>query len=136
AFKPINVLKGQLSRGSRNSLLRNGLVVFQFTTSIILIIGTLVIYKQTHFMLNKKVGFDKDQVMLIQGTNTLDNKIEAFKNDLLKSSEIKSVTIGDYLPIAGTKRDGNTFYKEGKTKEDIGLFTAKVLGKYSAHETK
>jgi putative ABC transport system permease protein len=125
AFRPINVLKGQLSRGSKNSLLRNGLVVFQFTTSIILIIGTLVIYKQTHFMLNKKVGFDKDQVMLIQGTNTLDNKFEAFKNELLKSSEIKSATIGDYLPIAGTKRDGNTFHKEGKLKEDIGVFTQK-----------
>jgi putative ABC transport system permease protein len=125
AFKPISVLKGQVSRGSKNSLLRNGLVVFQFTTSIILIIGTLVIYKQTHFMLNKKVGFDKDEVMLIQGTNTLDNKIEAFKNDLLKSSEIKSATIGDYLPIAGTKRDGNTFHKEGKVKEDIGVFTQK-----------
>jgi putative ABC transport system permease protein len=118
-------LKGQLSRGSKNSLLRNGLVVFQFTTSIILIIGTLVIYKQTHFMLNKKVGFDRDQVMLIQGTNTLDNKIEAFKNDLLKSSEIKSATIGDYLPIAGTKRDGNTFHKEGKIKEDIGVSAQK-----------
>ena len=103
AFKPIDVLKGQLSRGSKNSILRNGLVIFQFTTSIILIIGTLVIYKQTHFMLNKKVGFDKDQVLLIQGTNTLDNKIEAFKNDLLKSSEIKSASIGDYLPIAGTQ---------------------------------
>ena len=125
AFKPINVLKGQLSRGSKNSLLRNGLVVFQFTTSIILIIGTLVIYKQTHFMLNKKVGFDRDQVMVIQGTNTLDNKIEAFKNDLLKSSEIKSATIGDYLPIAGTKRDGNTFHKEGKIKEDIGVSAQK-----------
>jgi len=125
AFKPINVLKGQLSRGSKNSLLRNGLVVFQFTTSIILIIGTLVIYKQTHFMLNKKVGFDRDQVMLIKGTNTLDNKIEAFKNDLLKSSEIKSATIGDYLPIAGTKRDGNTFHKEGKIKEDIGVSAQK-----------
>jgi putative ABC transport system permease protein len=125
SFKPINVLKGQLSRGTKNSLLRNGLVVFQFTTSIILIIGTLVIYKQTHFMLNKKVGFDKDQVMLIQGTNTLDNKIEAFKNDLLKSSEIKSASISDYLPIAGTKRDGNTFHKEGKVKEDIGVFTQK-----------
>src|SRR6185436_15225737 len=125
AFKPISVLKGQLSRGSRNSLLRNGLVIFQFTTSIILIIGTLVIYKQTHFMLNKKVGFDKEQVMLIQGTNTLDNKIEAFKNDLLKSSEIKSASIGDYLPISGSKRDGNTFFKEGKMKEDIGVFAQK-----------
>ena len=76
-------------------------------------------------MLNKKIGFDKDQVLLIQGTNTLDNKIEAFKNDLLKSSEIKSVSISDYLPIAGTKRNGNTFYKEGKIKEDIGVSSQK-----------
>jgi putative ABC transport system permease protein len=125
AFKPIDVLKGQLSRGSKNSILRNGLVIFQFTTSIILIIGTLVIYKQTHFMLTKKVGFDKDQVLLIQGTNTLENKLEAFKDDLLKSSEIKTVSIGDYLPIAGSKRDGNTFYKEGKMKEDIGVGSQK-----------
>jgi putative ABC transport system permease protein len=125
SFKPIDVLKGQLSRGSKNSILRNGLVIFQFTTSIILIIGTLVIYKQTHFMLSKKVGFDKDQVMLIQGTNTLDNRIEAFKNDLLKSSEIKSASIGDYLPISGSKRDGNTFFKEGKKKEDIGVSAQK-----------
>src|SRR4029079_2871681 len=95
AFKPINVLKGQLSRGSKNSILRNGLVVFQFTSSIILIIGTLVIYRQTHFMLNKKVGFDKDQVLLIEGTNTLDNKMDAFKNELLKSPEIKSASVGD-----------------------------------------
>src|SRR6185503_11938016 len=125
SFRPIAVLKGQLSRGSKNSVLRNGLVIFQFTTSIILIIGTLVIYKQTHFMLNKKVGFDKDQVLLIEGTNTLDNKIEAFKNDLLKSSDIKSASIGDYLPICGSKRDGNTFYKEGKMKEDIGVSAQK-----------
>jgi putative ABC transport system permease protein len=117
SFKPIQVLKGNISKGSKNSILRNGLVVFQFTTSIILIIGTIVIYNQTQYILNKKVGFDKDQVLLIQGTNTLEDKREAFKNDLLKSSEIKTVSISDYLPISGTKRDGNTFYKEGKTKK-------------------
>ncbi|TMI82674.1 MAG: FtsX-like permease family protein [Bacteroidetes bacterium] len=80
AFKPIHVLKGQLSRGSKNSILRNSLVVFQFSTSIILIISTLVIYKQTHYILNKKVGFNKDQVLLIQGANTLGNKTLSFKN--------------------------------------------------------
>ena len=125
SFKPINVLKGQLSRGSKNSILRNGLVIFQFTTSIILIIGTLVIYNQTQYILNKKIGFDKDQVLLVQGTNTLEDKREAFKNELLKSSEIKSVSISDYLPISGTKRDGNGFYKEGKTKEDIAVSSQK-----------
>jgi putative ABC transport system permease protein len=122
-FKPINVLKGQVSRGSKNSILRNGLVVFQFTTSIILIIGTLVIYKQTHFILNKKVGFDKDQVLLIQGTNTLGDQVKTFKNELLKLSQVKSASVSDYLPIAGTKRNGNTFYNEGKKKEESGVDT-------------
>jgi putative ABC transport system permease protein len=128
-------LKGQISRGSKNAFLRNGLVIFQFTTSIVLIIGTLVIYNQTQFLLNRKVGFDKDQVMLIQGTNTLGDKTQAFKTELLKSSGIKSVTIGDYLPISMTKRDGNTFWKEGKIKEDLGVFGQKWQVDYDYLET-
>jgi putative ABC transport system permease protein len=120
-FRPIQVLKGQLSRGSKNSALRNVLVVFQFATSIILIIGTIVIYGQMQFILHKKIGFDKDQVMLLQGTNTLENKIKTFKDELLKSSQIKNVSVSDYLPISNTKRDGNTFYKEGRTKLDFGV---------------
>jgi putative ABC transport system permease protein len=135
SFKPISVLKGQLSRGSKNSILRNGLVVFQFTTSIILIIGTLVIYNQTHFLLNRKIGFDKDQVLLVHGTNTLDNKIGSFKNELLKSSEVKTVSVSDYLPVSGTKRDGNTFYNEEKKKEDIGVFSQKWQVDYDYLET-
>jgi putative ABC transport system permease protein len=125
AFKPITVLKGQLSRGSKNSILRNSLVVFQFTTSIILIISTLVIYKQTHYILNKKVGFNKDQVLLIQGANTLGHKTLSFKTELLKSADVKDVSISDYLPVSGTKRDGNTFFREGRMKEDIGLSAQK-----------
>ena len=135
SFKPISVLKGQLSRGSKNAFLRNGLVIFQFTTSIVLIIGTLVIYNQTQFLLNRKVGFDKDQVMLIQGTNTLGDKTQAFKTELLKSSGIKSVTVGDYLPISMTKRDGNTFWKEGKINEDLGVFGQKWQVDYDYLET-
>lgn len=120
SFKPIEVLKGQLSRGTKNSILRNGLVVFQFATSIILIISTLVIYKQTHYILHKESGFDKDQVMLIQGTNTLGDKTKSFKDYLLKLSQVQSVSVSDFLPISGTKRNGNTFYKEGRVKEDPG----------------
>lgn len=118
SFKPINVLKGQVSRGSKSSLLRNGLVVFQFATSLVLIISTLVIYNQTKYILNRKMGFDKDQVLQIQGTNTLDKKTEVFKKELQKLSQVKDVSIGDYLPIVGTKRNGNPFWKEGRTKED------------------
>ncbi|MFI5154390.1 MAG: ABC transporter permease [Chitinophagales bacterium] len=122
AFRPINTLKGQLSRGSRNSKLRNFLVVFQFSTSIILIVGTLVIYGQMKFLLNRKLGFDKDQVMLVQGANTLGKEIVNFKNEVSNLAQVKSASVSDYLPIAYTKRNGNTFWNEGKEKTDDGIF--------------
>ena len=62
-------------------------------------------------------------------------KSKAFKNELLKSSQVKSVSVSDYLPIAGTKRDGNTFYKEGKTKEDIGVGSQKWQVDYDYMKT-
>jgi putative ABC transport system permease protein len=118
AFRPIQVLKGQLSRGSKNSRLRSVLVVFQFTTSIILIVGTITIFRQLHFILNRKIGFDKDQVMLIQGTNTLGNRINTFKEELKRLPQISKVSISDYIPVEGMKRNGNAFWKEGKVNID------------------
>jgi putative ABC transport system permease protein len=117
-FKPAEVLKGNLSTGSKSSVLRNVLVVFQFATSIILIISTVVIYNQMQYLLNKKVGFEKDQVVMIQGTNTLDNQVKPFKSELLKLSTVKSASISDFLPVSGTKRNGNQFFIEGREKID------------------
>ncbi len=123
SFKPVQVLKGSLSSGSKSSVLRNSLVVFQFTASVILIICTLVIFRQTHYILNKQIGFDKDQVMLIEGTNTLGDKtIRTFKNELLKLASVKNASISDYLPVGGTKRNGNTFFNEAKAKTDAGIY--------------
>ena len=121
SFKPAEVLKGTVSKGSKSSGLRSALVVFQFATSIVLIIGTFIIYKQMNFILHTKVGFDKDQVVMIQGTNTLRKQQETFKEELLQLSEVESATLSDYLPVAGTNRDQNTFWKEGKKREDIGV---------------
>lgn len=119
AFKPGQVLKGTLSAGSKSPVLRNGLVVFQFAASVVLIIGTVVIYNQMHFILNRKAGFDKDQVMILQSTNTLgDRNIKSFKNDLSKIAAVKSASISDYLPVSGTSRNGNAFFKEGRDKID------------------
>jgi len=122
SFQPIQVLKGHLSKGSKSSSLRSTLVVFQFATSIVLIVGTIVIYRQMNYMLDKKVGFDKDQVLLIQGTNSLKNQAETFKNEMLALSDVQSVSYADYLPIQGSKRNGNGFWKEGevKTEEAVG----------------
>jgi putative ABC transport system permease protein len=118
AFKPIRVLKGQLSRGSRNATLRSVLVVFQFTTSVILIVGTITIYRQFHFILNRKIGFEKDQVMIIQGTNSLESKIKTFKDELKRFPQIRSASISDYIPVAGMKRNGNAFWNDGRLDID------------------
>ena len=122
SFKPIDVLKGQIARGAKNSLLRNSLVVFQFTTSVILIISTLVVYNQMHFILNQKMGFDKDQVVMIQGTNTLGAEVKDFKHELAGLPRVSSVSVSDYLPISGTKREGIEFWREGKMKEEAGIY--------------
>jgi putative ABC transport system permease protein len=121
-FKPINVLKDKLSSGSKSSGLRSSLVIFQFTISIILIVGTLIVNQQMDFILNSKVGFEKDQVVQIYSTNILNDRVETFKEALKKLPCVSSVSISDYLPIEGTKRNRNGFTNEGKenTEESVG----------------
>jgi putative ABC transport system permease protein len=122
SFRPVQVLKGSVSQGSRNSLLRNSLVVFQFAASVVLIIGTIVIYRQMHFILNRDVGFDKEQVLLVQGANTLpEQQLRAFKTELSKLAAVKSATISDFLPVEGFKRNGQSFYNEGHRASDPSL---------------
>lgn len=120
AFKPIDVLKGSISRGTRNSKMRSVMVVFQFTTSIILVIGTFIIYRQMNYILNTKVGFDKEQVIMVQGANTLPNQ-KTFKDELMKLPGVEAVTLSSYLPVEGTKRDQNSFWREGKSKEEKSI---------------
>ena len=121
SFNPVNVLKGKISRGSKSSSARSMLVVFQFTVSIILIIGTAVIYRQMNYILNKKIGYDKEQVILLEGAGTLGDKAPRLKDELLKLSQVQHVSICDYLPVRGTKRNGNTFHKEGMEKIEKGI---------------
>jgi putative ABC transport system permease protein len=123
SFKPSEVLKGKIAKGSRSADIRSVLVVFQFATSIVLIIGTFIIYKQMQFLLNAKIGFEKDQVMLIQGTNLLGDQTGTFKDELLNVPGVVSATVSDYLPIRGTKRNGNGFWNEGRKEVDKAVGT-------------
>lgn len=121
AFRPVNVLKGTLSVGSKSGKLRSGLVVFQFTTSVILIIGTLIIYRQMNYIVSKELGYDKERVVVLEGTNILGNKIESFKEQLSALSQVKSVTSTNYLPIDGGSRNGNTFMVDGQDDGGRGI---------------
>ena len=121
-FRPSSVLKGKLATGSKSSTLRSGLVVFQFAISIILIIGTLVVNQQMNFILNSKIGFEKEQVIQLYGTNMLGDQLATFKEELQKINGVSSVSVSDYLPLEGTKRNGNGFVNEGRDNVDETVF--------------
>ncbi len=116
AFQPISVLKGRLKSGVKSGWLRSGLVVFQFTASIVLIICTLVVMNQLHYIQEKKLGFDKEQVIILYNTNLLGKQAETFKNELLTYASIKSATISFYLPIP-SNRNESVVFPEGQIND-------------------
>ena len=98
SFKPVEVLKGKIQSGTRGRLFRKVLVVFQFAASIVLITGTIVIYYQLQFMRDKDLGFNKEQIVIIQNVNKLDKNQQAFKDQLIQHADILSATYTDCLP--------------------------------------
>ncbi len=114
-FQPVKVLKGKLNLGAKSGWLRSGLVVFQFAISIGLIVATCVVYQQMNFIQNKKLGFEKEQVLLIEDTYTISDQLPAFKAALKKLPEAKNVTVSSYLPLEGGRRNSIAFYPKGKT---------------------
>lgn len=98
AFQPIDVLKGKLSAGLKGGFLRSFLVVFQFSISIFLIIGTLVIYNQLSFIQNKNLGFDRSQVLVIKNTNVLGKQAKILKQELKQLSGVNNVSMSPYQP--------------------------------------
>jgi len=102
-FNPVHVLKGSLSKGSSNAILRQVLVVVQFSISMIMIICTWVVYNQLNYLHNKDVGFDKHEVLsLTVNTNSdVSGKIIAFKNEMRKNPQIRSVSTSQAVPGNG-----------------------------------
>ncbi|MGD8778577.1 MAG: ABC transporter permease [Ignavibacteria bacterium] len=81
-FIPVKVLKGDLKSGTKGSFFRRVLVVSQFTISIVLIVSTLIVFKQLEYMRNKSLGFDKEQVLYINLRGELRSRYETVKNAL------------------------------------------------------
>ncbi|MDX1627988.1 MAG: FtsX-like permease family protein, partial [Fulvivirga sp.] len=98
-FKPAIVLKGSMRTGKTSSWLRNGLVVFQFAISIILITGTLVVHKQLNYIKNKDLGYDKDHIMVIERVNALEEQLETFVNEIRDMPIVKEAGVSSTLPV-------------------------------------
>ena len=100
AFRPIETLQGKLKRGAKSSLMRVVLVSFQFTVSIVLIIGTLTVSKQLNYIRNKKLGYHKDHVVTIKVRNPeTQKKLETLKNVFLQHPDVLAASASATTPL-------------------------------------
>ncbi|MBD2699246.1 ABC transporter permease [Spirosoma sp. BT702] len=119
AFEPIKVLKGKFSSTRQGHLLRNGLVVFQFTISVLLIVSTIVVFSQLNFIQQKELGFTKESVVRVKSAFFLDKNTEAFKQEVSKLSGVSSV--GGTSSAPGEEGFfGITFRKNGENETVTG----------------
>ena len=91
-FSPVTVLKGEITQGTAGSAFRKILVIIQFSVSVIMIICTLVVFRQLNYMKNMDQGFDQENVINVQLEGELFRKYPVFKQALLKNPEIVHVT--------------------------------------------
>lgn len=97
-FPPIKVLKGAFKNTGSGLIVRKSLFVFQFVVSVFLIICTVIIQKQLYFIQNKKLGFNKDHVLLLPYDQKVHGNYQAFKNKLKQHPGVISVARGDFEP--------------------------------------
>lgn len=111
SFKPTDVLKSGAMRGIRGALLRRVLVTFQFIITIVLFISTMVVNRQMKYMQDKDLGFDKENLVVIDRAYVLDNQIGAFRQELLKNPSVLQATYSGAVP--GGLIGDNAYLPEG-----------------------
>ena len=121
SFNPYEVLKGSIKNSTRNGRLRRVLVVFQFAVSILLIIGTMIMYRQISYMLNKDVGFNKEQLIVINRSQALGTKMKAFKDAVKEIPGV--VNISSSTAVPGRNNNNNGYTMEGRQDETFLMMT-------------
>ena len=120
SFKPIFALKGNASTKNGTTWLRNALVIVQFSISIIIIAGTLVIYWQFRFMTNKDLGFNKEQLVVMERIHPLGDRIQTFKDELTSHTSILAAT--NSTGYLGAFNNNNAYGIKGRPEDEMFLF--------------
>jgi ABC-type antimicrobial peptide transport system permease subunit len=120
SFRPIKVLKGEFSKGSKT--FRKVLVIFQFTLSVALIVSTMLVSKQLNYMINKNLGFQKDNIVMVNFSEGGREKYDMVKDELSKLPGVEAVTCSNALPNQiGNSTSGVSW--EGANPEENALFS-------------
>ncbi|MDX9848051.1 MAG: ABC transporter permease [Tenuifilaceae bacterium] len=124
SFRPIKVLKGEFSKGSKR--FRTVLVVFQFTLSVALIVSTMLVSKQLNYMINKNLGFQKDNIVMVNFSEGGREKFDLVKDELNKLPGVESVTCSNAMPNQiGSSTSGVSW--EGANPEENALFSTIIV---------
>ena len=121
SFNPYEVLKGSVKNSMQNGRLRRVLVIFQFAVSILLIIGTMIMYRQIRFMLNKDVGFNKEQLIVINRAGALGTRVKSFKDAVREIPGV--INIASSTAVPGRNNNNNGYMLEGRKEETFLLQT-------------
>ena len=124
SFSPYEVLKGSARNSRSNGKLRRVLVVFQFAVSILLIVGTLIMNRQIRYMLNKDVGFNKEQLIVIERAHAVGNRMKSFKENVKTLPGV--VNIASSTAIPGRTNNTNGYMIEGRKDETYLMATSWV----------
>ncbi len=118
SFKPASILRGggDFKNSGGGFFTRNALVVFQFTISTVLIICTMIVYKQLLYNQSKDLGFNKENVLMIADADRLGNNEETFRQELLRLPEVASASISTSMP---TKNSFTDYYTPETTGENV-----------------
>ncbi len=100
SFQPIRVLKSGLRGRSGGALFRKGLVILQFSISLILIISTIIVSRQLHFIQNKDLGWDRQDVIVMPINKELREQFQAYRNELTRNPNIRHVTAASFIPTS------------------------------------
>jgi putative ABC transport system permease protein len=136
SFRPVSVLKGKLKSSSGGALMRKGLVVGQFVASVALITGTMIVYRQLHFMMRSDLGMDIDQVVVMDrpgiqpnddtNTHAFRSEIDLFRNELKRTPDIEAVS--NMTTVPGMLREWRTTVKlwGGHSSDSVSMRTSNI----------
>jgi len=139
-FKPVSLLKGLRLQNKNEFSLRKGLVIFQFTISVVMIIGTIVLFLQVHYLNHTDLGFNKDLMVVIDvNTRKARTNFEAVKNEMSKIPSVKNVSVTSRVPgewksiqtvkitNMGNADDPKVAYLVGADKDFLKTYEIKLL---------
>lgn len=125
SFKVTNSLKGTLKHSWGTQVFRKGLVVFQFCISILLIIGSIVIYRQMGYIMNKHLGLDKENLLFLQNEGELAKHFDNYRSELQNIPEVKQVTTSSGNPLSYGRSSSSPSWrgKDPNTEVEMNILT-------------